>query len=448
MNEISTLDEYALIVQRSSGAQLVLNSLLRLVLNFQYGLQIMLARSTEEAQRRLGLYPGQIRCIFMLEDAEPEQLVYLSNPDIPLFLVLPDQLARLHAPLLNDQCPIFICPQERAFAKGPDALTSQVKEAFSNSGIENLLGPEKTLDTSQCQRIARRIGKLHTLPTLPDVVVHIMELIDDPLSTIDDLENWLLKDPALLLKVQQMVSSPAFAPNVIRTGEVSLHESIIRLGLEKIGVIAQQIQLMDSLTKPKDSTFDMDRFWRHSLSCSLIADRIVSKKLVRIEQAPTFRAYWMGCLLHDIGKVIIGYFFPLRYAELRHYIEANPQFSFRRAETELGNIATHDYLGRLMLIKSGVQIELVEAVGFHHELSASSPPLIHLIHLANQLSKDMGMGYSPGERGTYSAAMMRHFSIDAQQVRALRNDIHEGIAESINNHIEQCRPNTAMATAS
>ena len=92
-----------------------------------------------------------------------------------------------------------------------------------------------------------------------------------------------------------------------------------------------------------------------------------------------------------------------------------------------------------------MNIELVETVGFHHELNASSPPVCHLIHLSNQLSKDIGMGYTPGERGTYSAATLRHFAIDAQQVKTLRNDLRAGIGESVARIIEQCRPNTAMA---
>lgn len=445
MTEKPILDEYALIIQRSSGAQLVLNSLLRLLLNFQYGLNIMVARSTDEARRRLGVYPGQIRCIFMLENAEPEEIAYLSNPDIPLFLVLPEQLAQLHTPLLNGKYPVYLCPQERAFTKGPAALTSQVKKAFITCGIEDLLGPEKLPFDQLRQRIAQRIGKLHTLPTLPAAVVRIMELIDDPTSTIDDLENCLLKDPSLLLKVQQVASSPDFAPSTARESDITLHESIVRLGLEKIGVIAQQIQLMNSLVKPKDSAFDMERFWSHSLSCALIADRIVSQNLVRIEPMPPFRTYWMGCLLHDIGKLVLGYFFPQRYAELCRHLDANPHLQFRRAEMEMGNIASHDYLGHLMLLKSGANIQLVEAVGFHHELNASSPAVCHLIHLSNQLSKDIGMGYTPGERGTYSTATLRHFAIDAQQVKTLRNDLRAGICESVARIIEQCRPNAAMA---
>lgn len=425
----------------------MLNSLLRLLLNFQYGLQIMVARSTDEARRRLDLYPGQIRCIFTLEDIEPEQVAALSNPTIPLFFVLPEQLALLHKPLLNGNFPIYICPQERAFVKGPHALTTQIKKAFTSSDIEDLLGPENMPADQQRQRLIQRVGKLHTLPTLPAAVVRIMELIDDPLSSIEDLEHCLLKDPSLLLKVQQVVSSPDFAPSAARAGEVTLRESIVRLGLEKIGVIAQQIQLMNSLVKPKDSAFNMERFWQHSLSCALIADRIVSQNLVRIDPAPTFRSYWMGCLLHDIGKLILGYFFPLRYAELCQYLETHPRLSFRRAEMELGNIATHDYLGRLMLLKSGVSIELVEAVGFHHDLNASSPSLTHLLHLSDQLSKDIGMGYYSGERGAYSAATLRYFGIDTQQVLALRSDVREGIATSVTQIIEQCRPSTAVATA-
>ena len=36
-------------------------------------------------------------------------------------------------------------------------------------------------------------------------MLHVMALIDDPTSSIDDLESWLLKDSSLVLKVQQVI---------------------------------------------------------------------------------------------------------------------------------------------------------------------------------------------------------------------------------------------------
>ncbi len=442
MNYQQPADEYALIIQRSTGAQLVLNSLLRLLLSFQYGLQIMMARSMPEARRRLELYPGQIRCIFALEDAEDSEFIELAQDKRPLFLVLPEQLTSLHMPALKQQQHIYLCPQERAFTKGEDALTPQVQKAFVQCGVEDLLGANDHLVANGgCERVARRVGKLHTLPTLPEVVLHVMELIDDPTSSIDDLEGWLLKDPSLVLKVQQVINSPDFAPTSMRLESMTLHESIVRLGLERVGVITQQIQLMNTLAKPHDSPFDMDRFWKHCLACALITDRLVGSKLVHLQQVPTFSAYWMTSLLHDIGKIVLGFFFPLRYGEIRACMRETPGLSFRKAEAQLGDIATHDYLGRIMLLKSGVSIELVEAVGFHHSVSDTSPSLAHLIHLANELSKDIGLGYCPGERSKYSARSMRHLKLDVEELKNLREIMRDGIGQSVENMLSQCRPN-------
>ena len=51
-----------------------------------------------------------------------------------------------------------------------------------------------------------------------------------------------------------------------------MHDIIMRLGLKKVGVIAQQIILMNSLVKIKETSFDLRRFWEHSVGCALIDD--------------------------------------------------------------------------------------------------------------------------------------------------------------------------------
>ncbi len=60
------------------------------------------------------------------------------------------------------------------------------------------------------------------------------------------------------MKIMQVANSPVFAGT--GRGESSLKEAIVRLGLRKVGAIAQQIALINSFVVPEDSGFDLQRF--------------------------------------------------------------------------------------------------------------------------------------------------------------------------------------------
>ena len=48
------------------------------------------------------------------------------------------------------------------------------------------------------QRIERRLKSMSTLPTLPEVAMRVMRLVDDPESSVEDLEDILVTDPAIV----------------------------------------------------------------------------------------------------------------------------------------------------------------------------------------------------------------------------------------------------------
>ena len=67
--------------------------------------------------------------------------------------------------------------------------------------------------------------------------------------------------------------------------------------------------LMTSLVKPDNNLFDIRRFWEHSVGCAIIADRLYREKLVDFRTKVEFNDYWIGALLHDAGKLVLGFFF-------------------------------------------------------------------------------------------------------------------------------------------
>ena len=126
-----------------------------------------------------------------------------------------------------------------------------------------------------------------------------------------------------------------------------MSEIIVRLGLKKVGAIAQQIKMINSLVKPQDSGFDLRRFWEHSVGTAIIADKLYLGKKLPLKTAIEFNEYWIGSLLHDIGKLVLGFFFWEWFERVLEHVEKDNS-SFRQAEARLGDLASHEHVGQLL----------------------------------------------------------------------------------------------------
>lgn len=105
---------------------------------------------------------------------------------------------------------------------------------------------------------------LQTLPAIPEIVLRIMKLVNDPNCNVEALEKLLLNDPSIAQKLLRVVSSPVVF-GAAKTGKWNLKEAMVRMGLKKTGAIAQHVKLMNTFVKPEDSRFDLRRFWEHSI---------------------------------------------------------------------------------------------------------------------------------------------------------------------------------------
>ena len=75
----------------------------------------------------------------------------------------------------------------------------------------------------------------------------------------------------------------------------------------KVGCISQQIALINSLVKPEESAFYLRRFWGHSVGTAVIADKLYTEGMISL--GTELNDYWIGSLMHDIGKFILCFFF-------------------------------------------------------------------------------------------------------------------------------------------
>lgn len=434
--------DFGLLVLEEGKPQQVLAKFLNLMLNYQYGLSIAVAPDLAKASSLLGDSSLQIRCACLIQSVEISSPIALKaltrEGTIPLFMVLPTKKLGAQRLACSGMEGVHFCAWERAFSQTAASLQHAVGEVLEEQGIGNLLRDIDGVPYAEVQQqVERRLRNLNTLPTLPEIIMRIMRLVNDPKTTPDQLDQVLCTDPSIVMKLLQVMRSPVFSGTGGRTAKWTLKEIITRLGVKKVGAIAQQVKMINSLVKPDESDFDLKRFWEHSVGTAIIADKLYTDRLLGLKSEIEFNEYWIGSLLHDVGKLVLGFFFWDWLERVEHH-RAQEDSTFRQAEADLGDVASHDQVGRLMLLNADMGAEVVSAVAGHHHPGDETTDLMCLVHLADNLSKDLGLGYLPGEEGTYNEAVLAHLDLSESRLNEIREALAQDIVEEIRTVAGQC----------
>lgn len=438
-------EEFGLIVEQA-GVRPDLVKQLGLILNYVYGFNTMLARSPMEAASLLAERGEAVAHVFVLGTTElPAAAVgrLSAGGRIPLFLLVPERLCEDVRSLASEVGgAVIVIDIDAIPAHGGALLRSQIDPVFHRLGIGALFDRAQHVSFRILQqRVERRLKHLHTLPTLPEVVLRIMEVVADTHSSPAELEEVLRSDPAIVHKLLQVVNTPAFA-GAGQKGEWTLHDAIVRLGRRKLGSVALQIKLINSLIKPEESGFDLRRFWIHSVGTAHIADKLFQGQMVRIdtEEVDVEQHYWVAALLHDIGKLILGFFFWEHFERLSSMSSA-ADLQFHDAEERLGDLVNHEQLGQLLLMRARMAETLVKCVGGHHDPGTVPDGLMALVHVADNLCKDLGLGYGADESGLYDSNVLRVLGLNQEGIIELRQSLEGETVEEIMDIVERCTSN-------
>ncbi len=90
-----------------------------------------------------------------------------------------------------------------------------------------------------------------------------------------------------------------------------------------------------------------------------------------------------------------------------------------------------------MLLNNDMGKDSVSAVAKHHE-AGEEADLVRLVHVANNLSKDLGLGYFPGEDPEYDADVLKALAIDEGKLEALRDKLAAEVVDEIKAMVDQC----------
>lgn len=143
-----------------------------------------------------------------------------------------------------------------------------------------------------------------------------------------------------------------------------------------------------------------------------------------------FLDYWIGALMHDIGKLALDIFFWNHFSDALGTTVMDG-ISFRDAEKKRGNIANHERIGQLLLLKAGMNEQITDWVKTHDSITESPSTLHCLLHIANNLTKEAGFGYPREQEVEYNPAVLEVLSMSRKNVDAIRAQLEDSLIEDV-----------------
>ncbi|WP_448548983.1 HDOD domain-containing protein [Thalassotalea fusca] len=190
---------------------------------------------------------------------------------------------------------------------------------------------------------------------LSDSFIRIKELIDDEASTIDDIADVILLDPALSATILKLANSSFFNyPGKIDT----ISKAVLVLGITEVyNLVIAYFTTQAFKSLDADPAY-LEEFWEQSVDCALIIKFLGTK--LRIPNAE--RLFILG-LLHNIGELVIQQFSPEEFNKLNEM--SDKQMPWQR-QKQLLDFTYADCTGELLKLWQ-LPYSLVEPIRFQNE---------------------------------------------------------------------------------
>lgn len=263
------------------------------------------------------------------------------------------------------------------------------------------------------------IEKLEELPTLPSIVYELSRLINDPMSSTNDIERVMSDDQSLTSKVLKLANSAYYA---IPGGVSNLARAIAHIGFDTIQQLVLAASVLDSLKVDDEGRqFRVPEFWKHSIGVAMAAETIARE----VGYKTPADIFTCG-LLHDMGKIALLKLEPSVLEQVAIHASMCG-VTFYQAEEEL-DTPPHTWIGMSLAQKWTLPNQIQNVLQYHHEMNANvrggaSPELnqvIDMVALANLLIHALKFGSSGYDHiAPAPKHLFERLSLDQSQLQPL-----------------------------
>lgn len=201
------------------------------------------------------------------------------------------------------------------------------------------------------------VRQIDHLPTLPEVVMDVLQTVDQEDLDISLLARKVSHDQALTAKAIQVANSPAYGTH---QGKVStIQQAISFLGVKMVRNIVAAAAMSGSFPESHCKGFEFRSYWLHSLGTAVCA-RTLARHL-HLNQDVAF----ISGLLHDIGRLVLVTCFPQQYEQTLAYRAINDCHLLDAERTMLG--IDHTMVGAALATRWHFSDVIRHAIAGHHQ---------------------------------------------------------------------------------
>lgn len=232
------------------------------------------------------------------------------------------------------------------------------------------------------ENVYARIKQSGNLPTLPEILLKLLEACDNDATPLSEIASLICKDPALSFRVLQLVNSSYYGLRRTFTG---VEQAVVYLGsnsIKNIAITTSIHQVFERKRFKAVKQFNINSFWWHSLMCATLAKRLAQKTgFSSLDEA------YLSGLLHNIGRLILISTFPKEHASI--LLDTNDVQNELWAETQLIGV-THSEAGSWLVHNWKLNSLMADSILYHHEpleKVRQAFPLVKIVYLSNLLSE-------------------------------------------------------------
>lgn len=232
-------------------------------------------------------------------------------------------------------------------------------------------------------------GAIDELPTIPESLSRILQLLEDPNSGARDLADVIRVDAPLSAKILRLANSPLYSKSRAIT---TIQDCVAVLGYRTVRQVALCVSVISTLSQECDqrqSLLNYRDLWQHG-----VATGAVARSLAQMAKHPDAEIIFTCGLLHDLGKFVLTLLHPERYAVL---MAERRHRGCRLVEIERDELGyDHAQAGAVLASAWHFPAQLIGPIGSHHDevCPDREAGLVSLAdYLANQLdplASDLG----------------------------------------------------------
>jgi putative nucleotidyltransferase with HDIG domain len=265
------------------------------------------------------------------------------------------------------------------------------------------------------------VEQINLLEPIPAIASQIMTKSEDPDSSLAEIADLIVNDPALTANLLKICNSAYFAlPRKVE----SVKEAVAWLGLDQIVEIVLTNSVSNNFNKGLEGYgLGEGELWRHAVTSAHVAKSLAH----RYGAAQNKHLIYTAALLKDIGKLILGRFVAFSFEKINILVHSQG-YSFNDAEKNVIGM-NHEELGAMVGEKWSFSEKLIYIMRHHHltDESARQDLETTLIYLADIIC--MMMGICSGTDGL----SYRFYSDVLRRINVSEKDLQGIIAETSEN---------------